>query len=119
MCRSVPQIPLRSTRINTSLMPVFGTGTSSSERPSLASRFTSAFMVFIVSETDLCLSNQDGSFLHDQVLRFHVAEQPARRPENHHALGAQVGRQFAGDVRRAGFDFLLPPEMIFRRNDEP
>src|SRR6185295_18726856 len=33
MCRSVPQIPVRSTRIRTSLMPISGSGTCVSVRP--------------------------------------------------------------------------------------
>src|SRR5882672_736086 len=110
MCRSVPQIPARSTRISTSLMPIFGTGTSSTDRPGLASRLTSASMiVFIVSNANLRLSNHDGPFFDHQVLRFHIAEQSPRRPEHDRAIGVQVGRQFAGDFRRTGFDYLLPP----------
>ena len=48
MCTSVPQIPVRSTRINTSLMPICGTGTSSNQRPGRASRFTSAFILVAI-----------------------------------------------------------------------
>ena len=33
MCRSVPQIPVLCTRIRTSLIPISGSGTSSSQRP--------------------------------------------------------------------------------------
>ena len=44
MCKSVPQMPVRSTRISTSLMPTSGSGTSSSQRPGFRSFFTSAFM---------------------------------------------------------------------------
>src|SRR5713101_6351857 len=44
MCRSVPQMPARSTRINTSLMPTPGSGTSSSHKPGLAFFLTSAFI---------------------------------------------------------------------------
>ena len=42
MCRSVPQIPVRSTRISTSLIPTSGSGTSSSHSPGSAWAFTSA-----------------------------------------------------------------------------
>ena len=48
MCTSVPQIPVRSTLISTSLIPIRGTGTSSSQRPGLASFFTRASIVSIV-----------------------------------------------------------------------
>src|ERR1041385_3975005 len=44
MCRSVPQMPVRWTRMRTSLMPTVGFGTSSSQRPGLALFLTSAFM---------------------------------------------------------------------------
>src|SRR5882724_4940555 len=49
MCRSVPQMPARSTRISTSLMPALGAGTSSSHKPGLASRLTSAFIFLFVA----------------------------------------------------------------------
>src|SRR4051794_35764992 len=42
MCRSVPQIPVRSTRISTSLIPNSGSGTSSSHRPGSPWAFTRA-----------------------------------------------------------------------------
>ena len=42
MCRSVPQIPVRSTRISTSLIPISGSGTSWSHSPGSAWAFTSA-----------------------------------------------------------------------------
>ena len=44
ICRSVPQMPVTSTRIRTSLMPNSGTGTSSSQRPGSGRLFTSAFI---------------------------------------------------------------------------
>src|SRR5512134_3683392 len=44
MCRSVPQIAVRLTRISTSFMPTIGSGTSSSQMPLAALRLTSAFM---------------------------------------------------------------------------
>src|SRR5579872_3534923 len=44
MCRSVPQIPARRTRMRTSLMPNVGFGTSSSQRPGSRLLLTSAFM---------------------------------------------------------------------------
>src|SRR5262245_21281874 len=47
MCKSVPQMPVRSTRISTSLAATSGTGTSSSHSPGLASRLTSAFISWI------------------------------------------------------------------------
>ncbi len=49
MCRSVPQIPVRSTRINTSLMPMPGTGTSSSQIPGSGFFLTRAFIMRIGS----------------------------------------------------------------------
>src|SRR3954468_20551054 len=42
MCTSVPQMPVRCTRIRTSLMPYSGSGTSSSQRPGSGRLFTSA-----------------------------------------------------------------------------
>src|SRR5712692_7228608 len=42
MWRSVPQMPVRRTRIRTSLMPIFGSGTSSSQRPGSLLLLTSA-----------------------------------------------------------------------------
>src|SRR5262249_7201618 len=44
MCRSVPQMPVRSTLMRTSLTPISGRGASSSHRPGSALRLTSAFM---------------------------------------------------------------------------
>src|SRR5882762_11608482 len=44
MCKSVPQMPVRSMRMRTSLMPTFGSGTSCSHRPGSDLSFTSAFM---------------------------------------------------------------------------
>src|ERR1700694_4174564 len=44
MCRSVPQIPVQSTRILTSLMPGSGSGTFSSQRPRAARFLTRAFI---------------------------------------------------------------------------
>src|SRR3954466_15217774 len=52
MWTSVPQMPVRRISISTSLMPVSGTGTSSSQRPSSGFFLTRAFMVFI--ELVLC-----------------------------------------------------------------
>src|SRR5689334_19567406 len=43
MCKSVPQTPVRSTLIKTSLIPISGSGTSSSHKPGSARRLTSAF----------------------------------------------------------------------------
>src|SRR5262245_15185926 len=51
MCTSVPQIPVRNTRIRTSLPPISGTGTSSSQRPGSRFDFTSAFIVFFMRTT--------------------------------------------------------------------
>src|SRR5437660_7805668 len=47
MCTSVPQIPVRSTLISTSLIPIRGTGTLSSQSPGLASFLTRASIVSI------------------------------------------------------------------------
>lgn len=44
MCRSVPQMPVRSTLISTSPGPYSGSGTSMSHRPGSALCLTSAFM---------------------------------------------------------------------------
>src|SRR6516164_216630 len=44
MWTSVPQMPVRNTRMRTSLMPISGRGTSSSQRPGSACLLTSAFM---------------------------------------------------------------------------
>src|SRR5579859_3051030 len=43
MCRSVPQMPVRRTRIRTSPGPGVGSGTSRSQSPGAASAFTRAF----------------------------------------------------------------------------
>src|SRR5262249_2175251 len=43
MCKSVPQMPVRSTLMSTSLMPISGRGTSSSHNPGSALRLTKAF----------------------------------------------------------------------------
>src|SRR5690349_7102103 len=45
MWTSVPQMPVRRTRIKTSLMPICGSGTSSSHSPGSRLLLTSAFMV--------------------------------------------------------------------------
>src|SRR3954463_8224267 len=55
MWRSVPQMPVRSTRMRTSLMPIFGSGTSSSKRPVSAFLFTSAFMIQAIPRTIISL----------------------------------------------------------------
>src|SRR5262249_50617491 len=47
MCKSVPQMPVFSTRMRTSLMPIWGTGASRRARPGFASALTKAFIVFI------------------------------------------------------------------------
>ena len=44
MCRSVPQMPALSTRINTSLIPNSGSGTSASHNPGSARSLTNAFI---------------------------------------------------------------------------
>src|SRR5260370_31310704 len=44
MCRSVPQMPVGRTRILTSLMPTWGSGTSSSHRPRASRLLTGAFI---------------------------------------------------------------------------
>src|ERR1700693_5289069 len=48
MCTSVPQIPVRSTLTSTSLTPISGVGTSSSQRPGWALLFTSAFIAMYI-----------------------------------------------------------------------
>ncbi len=55
MCTSVPQMPVRKTLMSTSLIPIRGTGTSSSHRPGLASFFTRASIVSIVrTSSNVC-----------------------------------------------------------------
>ena len=44
MCRSVPQMPVRSTLISTSPGPTAGSGTSASHSPGSAFSLTSAFI---------------------------------------------------------------------------
>src|SRR5271167_4568035 len=44
MCRSVTQMPVRSTRINTSLMPMAGSGASCSQSPRSDLLLTRAFI---------------------------------------------------------------------------
>src|SRR5229473_2818129 len=46
MCRSVPQIPVSWTRIRTSLIPIVGSGTSSSHNPGFSYRLRRAFIMF-------------------------------------------------------------------------
>src|SRR5215208_1517330 len=48
MWTSVPQIPVRSTSISTSLRPTSGTGTSSSHSPCSRFFLTRAFIVFLI-----------------------------------------------------------------------
>src|SRR5690348_2225576 len=50
MCRSVPQIAVFSSLISTSLGPISGTCTSSSQMPLAASRLTSAFIICGIEE---------------------------------------------------------------------
>src|SRR5947209_15377343 len=64
MCRSVPQMPVFSTRISTSLMPMGGLGTSCRERPGLDSAFTSAFMPFNLTDSEV-VSNTILTTTHD------------------------------------------------------
>src|SRR4029079_6669225 len=52
MCRSVPQMPVRWTRMSTSLMPGRGAGTSLSHSPRSALLFTSAFMLLALRNAD-------------------------------------------------------------------
>src|SRR5260221_14530652 len=52
MCRSVPQIPVRWTRMSTSLMPGFGSGTSVSHSPRSARLLTSAFIGLALRKVD-------------------------------------------------------------------
>src|ERR1700677_3334791 len=47
MCKSVRQMPVGSTLMRTSLMPIVGRGMSSSQSPTSAFFFTSASMVFL------------------------------------------------------------------------
>src|ERR1700721_4105013 len=55
MCRSVPQIPVHSTRILTSLMPGSGSGTFSSHRPRSARLLTKAFIPEFLQENQAVL----------------------------------------------------------------
>src|ERR1035438_7792859 len=52
MWTSVPQIPVLRTRIRTSLIPMVGSGMSSSQRPRSALLLTSAFMGTLRPQTD-------------------------------------------------------------------
>src|SRR6185436_8785662 len=52
MCRSVPQMPVRWTRMSTSLMPGRGAGTSLSHNPRSALLFTSAFIGLALRNVD-------------------------------------------------------------------
>ena len=45
MCRSVPQTPLLRTRIDTSLMPIWGSGTSCNQRLGSAFALTRALIL--------------------------------------------------------------------------
>src|ERR1035437_3818637 len=49
MWTSVPQIPVRNVLISTSLIPIFGTGISSSHNPGSRLLFTSAFTIITIA----------------------------------------------------------------------
>src|ERR1700722_4955221 len=64
MCTSVPQMPVRYTRISTSLMPMVGSGISSIDNPGAACAFTKAFTRSPVSARGL-LHHRRIPMLHD------------------------------------------------------
>src|ERR1700693_2455197 len=59
MCRSVPQIPVHSTRIFTSLIPGDGSGTFSSHNPSAARLFTKAFILDVLWRSRSAVQNHE------------------------------------------------------------
>src|SRR5580704_6364650 len=59
MCRSVPQIPVHSTRIFTSLLPGSGSGTFSSQRPRSAWLLTRAFIPNLLQQSHPVRRNQN------------------------------------------------------------
>src|SRR6266511_3371042 len=62
MCRSVPQIPVRSTRMSTSSSPAAGTGTSRSHRP--GSALDEGLHGFSVSDRQRCFPASGRSAYH-------------------------------------------------------
>src|SRR5690348_12223998 len=91
MCTSVPQIPVRSTLINTSLIPIFGCSTSSSHSPGSRRLFTSAFTTSTIS--------------HGSGARAKIGSVP-RLLLFAATTGYQI-RVFAAAARRLGFDLTL------------
>src|SRR5580765_4640547 len=100
MWRSVPQMPVRWTRMSTSLMPGRGAGTSLSHSPRSALLFTSAFMVSALRKVDAHvqrpLDDVDGQAAAGRLLVFvlHVGAGGAHRAddlvERHEMLAAAL-----------------------------
>src|SRR5579863_3398875 len=79
MCRSVPQIPVLSTRMSTSSRPATGTGTSSTTRPGSARALTRAFTGPTLSARDIgfALLRDSG---HSRARNWHRRPAVGRRP---------------------------------------
>src|SRR5579862_3213934 len=79
MCRSVPQIPVLSTRMSTSSRPASGSGTSSTTRPGSARALTRAFTGPTLSARDIgfALLRDSG---HSRARNWHRRPEVGRRP---------------------------------------
>src|SRR6202790_4619577 len=112
MCKSVPQMPARRTRINTSLMPIVGWGMSSSQSPGSRLLLTSAFMKRVGQVFDL-------------PLVWHVLPQVAMRHlESQRVLGIEirarpVGRSVQGILVLYAHRTLIPGTLQYREKRRP
>src|SRR6266498_197616 len=96
MCKSVPQMPVFWTRIRTSLMPVLGTGTSSSQRPGFECALTRAFIAFMrLAKMDTVLQYPGDNVRYTKRSLSLGQELPRA-----HTLAAEPG-EGRGDVRSA------------------
>src|SRR5258708_31746037 len=106
MCRSVPHIPVRWTRMSTSLMPGFGAGTAVTHSPRSARLFTSAFIGLALRKIDADvqrpLDDVEGETAAGRLLVFvlHVRTGVAHGAddlvERHEVLAAALQRHARG-----------------------
>src|ERR1700688_1185454 len=95
MCRSVPQIPVHSTRIFTSLIPGDGSGTFSSHNPSAAWLFTKAFILDVLWRSPPDVQN------HEDVSLFALRTLHARSGRNFALIRSPATRRAGGRFRFA------------------
>src|ERR1700676_4899481 len=97
MCKSVPQIPVQSTRILTSLMPGSGSGTFSSQRPRASRLLTRAFIPDVLQHFQPVLQNcESTNGGYSRSARFGPAE-----------IGALAFSCLCRDEPSAALGFLL------------